>query len=313
MRPFKIVIICSVFVFLTACSKDETSAPLPNDSISFVQAAGKDTIEMPLSILKDSAIVMGIKAALAGTVSSGDHWVTFAVDTNKITDYRARYGAAALLLPVTSYLFYKPDARIQAGASVSDSAQLNIGQQTKLLEYSTYVLPVVIKSVDGKVEGVATSRVIYFVFKTGKPLFVSKVGWTIAGFSSQNGTLAPATIIDDNNLSTYWASNITQTMPQWVSINFNKDVSFLAVNYYLPTALNYPALGGYPTSIQIETSMNGTTWVNKGVFAGNIVSNMQTLNIGLTTARYLRFTSLAVVKYNAIYDAVFISGISLIP
>jgi hypothetical protein len=313
MRQFKIVIIFSVIVLLAACSKDKAPAPLPGGSISFLQDLSKDTIEMPLSILKDSAIVLGIKAALGGTVSSGDHWVNFAVDTNKITEYRAKYGSTALLLPTSSYLFFKPDARIAAGSSVSDSAQLNIGQQLKLIEYSTYVLPVVIKSVDGKIEGVATSRVIYFVFKTGKPLFASKVGWTIAGFSSQNGTLAPATILDDNNATTYWASNITQLMPQWVSINFNKDVTFLALNYYLPTALNYPVLGGYPTSIQVETSMNGTTWVNKGVFAGNIVGNTQTLNIGLTTARYLRFTSLGVVKYNALYDAVFISGISLIP
>ena len=214
MRKFHIVLICSMIALLTACSKDDAPAPLPGDSISFLQAAGKDTIEMPLSILKDSAIVLFLKAALAGTVSPDDHWVNFAVDTTKITEYRAKYGTSALLLPVSSYLFYKPNARIAAGTSVSDSAQLNIAQQTKLIEFSTYVLPVVIRSVDGKIEGVATSRVIYFVFKTGKPLFLSKAGWTIAGFSSQNGTLAPATIIDDNNLSTYWASNITQAMPQ---------------------------------------------------------------------------------------------------
>jgi hypothetical protein len=312
MRNFNIALFFSFLSLLTACSKNDAPAALAEGTVSFEQVAGRDTIEMPLSILKDSAIVLGIKAALSGTVSPGEHWVTFGVDTNKITDYRARYGGTVLLLPTSSYLFYKPTTRIAAGQSVSDSAYLNIGQQTKLTEYSTYVLPVVIRSVDGKAEGVATNRVIYFVFKTGKPLFVSKLGWTITA-TSQNGTLAPATILDDNNLTTYWASNITQAMPQSVTINFNRDVSFIAVNYYLPTALNYPALGGYPTSVQIETSMNGTTWVNKGIFAGSIAGNTQMLAIGLTTARYLRFTSLAVVKYSNLYDAVFISGISLTP
>lgn len=312
MRKFNIVLFCSLIVLLTACHKDDAPAPLPQGSITFQQAAGKDTVEMPISILKDSLIVLKIQAALSGTVSSGDHWVSFAVDTTKLNEYKAKYGTA-LMLPTANFLFYKPDARIAAGASVSDLGELNFGQQTKLIEYSTYILPVVIKSVDGKVEGVSTSRTIYFVFKTGKPLFVSKVGWTITGQSSIQGTFVPTNLIDDNNATTYWASNIAQTMPQWVIINFNKDVTFLAMNYYLPTALNYPTLGGYPTSMQIETSMNGTTWVNKGVFAGNIVSNMQTLDIGLTTARYLRYTALACVKYNALYDAVFISGIALIP
>ncbi len=299
-------------VLLTACSKDDTRTLLPGGSISFQQVAGKDTLEMPLSVLQDSPVVLDIKAVLSGTVSSGEHRVSFAVDTTKITDFRARYGNA-LLLPATSYLFYKPTTLISAGAFVSDPAQLNIGQQTKLTEYSTYVLPVVIKSVDGNAEETATNQVLYYVFKTGKPLFVNKTSWTIAGFSSQNGTLAPTNLLDANNLTTYWVSNITQQMPQWVAINFNKEVTFMALNYYFPTALKYPTSGGYPTSIQIETSMDGTTWVNKGVFAGNLVNNMQTLNTGLTTARYLRFTSLAAVKYNSAYDAVFISGISLIP
>jgi hypothetical protein len=313
MRSIYIGILCSFIILVAACSKDDDRAALPENSISFQLAAGKDTVEMPVSILKDTTLVLKLQAALSGTPSSTEHYIGFGVDTTKILAFRARYGSSALLLPATSYLFYRSMVRIAAGGSVSDSAVLNIGQQTKLKEYSTYVLPLVIQSVDGNTDGTATSRVVYFVFKTGKPLFVNKTGWTIAGFSSANGTLAATNVLDDNNLTTYWASNIQQNMPQWFSINFNKDIVFTAVNYYLPTALKYPTLGGYPTSMKIETSMDGTNWVDKGIFAGNIVNNAQTLDIGETTARYLRFTSLAVVKYNADYEAVFISGISLIP
>src|SRR5690606_28707777 len=101
----------------------------------------------------------------------------------------------------------------------SDTAWLNIGQQTKLMEYSSYVLPVVIQSVDGSSEGVA-NKVLYYVFKTGKPLFINKKGWTIDSYSSQNGTSSPNFLLDDDNLSTFWASNIAGQMPQWVVINF---------------------------------------------------------------------------------------------
>lgn len=312
MRNIYIAIICPFILLLASCSKDDAPAALPDGSISFQQAAGKDTIEMPLSILQDSLMVIGFKAALTGNTSGSDHWVTFAVDTTKIATFRARFGSATLL-PSAAYLFFKSNTRITAGASLSDAAQLNIGQQTKLMEYTTYVLPVIIQSVDGNVEGAATNRVLYFVFKTGKPLFVNKTGWTIEGFSSQNGTNGPANLLDNNDLTTYWASNIAQQMPQWVTINFNREVTFTALNYYLPTLLKYPTLGGYSTSIQIETSMDGTAWQSKGIFAGSIVNNMQTINTGLTTARYMRFTSLASVKYSSAYEAVFISGISLIP
>ena len=312
MRTLPIIIFYSLLVLITACNKDNAPAPLPDSSVSFQQAADKDSLEMPLSILKDSAVVTVLKAVLSGNISSEDHWVNFAIDTTKLAAFRARYGDA-LLLPSSSYFFYKPLVRIPASASVSEPAQLNVGQQTKLKEYTTYVLPVVIQSVDGKIEGAASSRTLYLVFKTGKPLFISKEGWTIAAFSSSYNASVPANLIDNDDLNTYWASNITAQMPQWVTINFNKEVTYTSLNYYLPPILRYPASGGYPTSIQIETSMDGTNWVSKGVFKGQIENNMQTIPTGLTTGRYLRFTSLAAVKYASAYEAIFISGISLVP
>jgi hypothetical protein len=183
MHKAYIVIFCSLIVMLTACRKQNESTGLPNGSISFQYAVGKDTIQMPVSILSDSALVIKFTAALSGSTSSSDHWVNFAIDTTKISAFRAKYGAA-VLLPGSSYFFYKPTTRLPAGASVSDPAQVNIVQETKLTEYTTYVLPVVIRSVDGKSEGAATGRVVYLVFKTGKPAFINKTGWTIAGFSS---------------------------------------------------------------------------------------------------------------------------------
>lgn len=312
MRNTHIFLFFSFVVWLTACSKDKAPAPLPEGSVLFQLEAGKDTIEMPLSILKDTTIVLEFKAMLSNSSAGSDHWVSFAVDTTKITDYRLKFGEGALM-PVTSYLFHKPTVRISAGKNESDIAQINFGLQTQLTEYSTYVVPVVIQSVDGKVEGAATERVVYLVFKTGKPLFINKTGWTMADSSSIFNTFIASNVLDNNNVSTYWTSNITQSMPQWITINFNREIIFNGVTYYVPTALNYPNQGGYPTSIQIETSMDGTNWTNNGVYAGAIASNMQTLETGEITARYLRFTSLASVKYLSAYEAIFISGISLVP
>lgn len=312
MRKNYIPILCSLLLLAAACKKDDAPDTLPDGSVSLQYPTGKDTIEMPLSLLKDTTIVLKLTAALTGGTATEDHWVKFSVDTTKIADFRARYGAA-LLLPASSYYFYKAMTRLAPGTSVTDSAELNIVEQLKLKGYSTYVLPVVIRSVDGDLQGPATKKVLYYVFKTGKPLVIPKDGWTIAGFSSVNGTFAATNILDANNTTTYWTSNLTGVMPQWVSINFNADIIFSGVTYYLPTALGYPANGGYPTSIRIETSMNGTVWTDKGTYAGNIVSNAQSINIGLTTAKYLRFTVLTSVKYASTYEAIFIAGISLVP
>lgn len=306
----KIILLAILAIVMIGCEKASNTIILPEESVSF--ETSKDTIQIPLSILKDSAVVINFKAALKEHLSDNNHHIIFNIDSTKLIEFKEQYGDA-LLLPRTSFVFFKDQVQIKAGEYVSEAAELNIGLQTKLTEYSTYVLPVVIKSVDGVEEGIASSKTLFLVFKTGKPLFINRVGWTISAFSSQFNTFAPTNLIDNNDNTTYWASNITQTMPQWVNINFNKSVTFTGVNYYLPAILRYPTLGGYPTSIQIETSMDGVNWVDNGIYEGNIVNNTQTINIGETTARYLRFKALAAVKYSSAYDAIFISGISLNP
>lgn len=311
MRNTLIITLCSLFFLTTACKKDTVQEPLPAGSVSFHHDKEQDTIQIPLSILANEPLVLDIQAMVAETGFSSDHWINFAVDTTKINAYREQFGDAQLL-PSSSYLFYKATTRIPSGSTVSEPAQLNIGQQTKLLEYTTYVLPIVIQSVDGDPDGAGSSQTLYYVFKTGRPLVINKTGWTIESYSSHFNNFVPANLLN-NNLTSYWATNITQQMPQWAIINFNRTVTFTGVSYNLPAILNYPNLGGYPTSIMIETSMDGTNWDNKGTYTGTVVSNKETLPIGLTTARFLRFTSLAAVKYSGAYDAVFISDISLIP
>jgi len=304
------LLFCLLIVLATACTKNET--PLPDNSISIQGFSTKDTLVTPLPVKRDSLFVMGLTSKLSGVTSSVDHWVSFSVDSTKIDAYRAKYGDA-ILLPSQSYFFYKSTCKIAANTTLSDSVQINIIKETNLKGYSTYVLPIIIQSVDGKTENSIGNQTLYIVFKTGKPAFILRDGWTIQSVSSYYSTFLSTKAIDADDANTYWTTSLTLPMPQWIVINFNSSQTFSAVNYFVPPLLKYPTLGGYPTSIQIETSMDGTTWVNKGIFAGNIVNNTQTLNVGLTTAKYLRFTSLASVKYSNTYTAIFISGIGLIP
>lgn len=312
MSKTHIIIFSSLILLLAACKKENTRSLLPDGSVAIQTIANADTLVRPLSILKDSIVVIELAAGLSGKTSASGHWVDFAVDTTKIVEYRALYGNA-ILLPSSSYLLYKSMVQIPAGSLLSDSAQINIVQESQLFGDTTYVLPIVLQSVDGKPDGAATDQTVYLVFKTGHPAILSRSGWIIAASSSYNGTFTAANVLDKDDLLTYWVSNIAQQMPQYFTINFNRTLTFSALNYYFPTALKYPANGGYPTSIQIETSMDGTNWTNTGIFTGDLANNMQTLNTGATTAGYLRFTVLSAVKYAATYNAVFISGIELLP
>lgn len=282
-------------IFLVGCSK---STPLVLPAVSLGTA---DTVEMPVSILSDTTMVIGLTA----TAAAGTHWIELGVDTSKVVTYRQRYGDA-LLLPADCYFFFKTMVK-----GDTDSAQLNIMQQTKLKPYTTYVLPIVIRSVDGHTEDYG--EVKYYVFKTGKAAVINKDGWSIVGYSSASGSNLPAKLIDNDDANTYWTSNVTQQMPQWVVIDFGEETGFSAVGYSVPLALKYPTLGGYPTSIQLEISMDGEHWESKGVFAGDIQNNAQTIPLGGTTARYLRFTVLSSVIYSATYYIISISGIRLVP
>ncbi|QPH41734.1 discoidin domain-containing protein [Pedobacter endophyticus] len=303
-------------LLFAACGKEKMKEALPDGSVAIQQVAGKDTIEVNVSVDKDIPVVINLTAILLGEKSVDDHWITFGVDTTKIADYSLKYGDTPLL-PSSSYLFHKPITLMPAGATVSQPAEFNIGAQTKLEQSSTYVLPLVVKAVDGDIDAAATDRVVYVVVKTSaSTLIVNREEWTIKDFSSQATNLGPPghqafKTFDDDNLTTFWATSNVQQMPQWVTINFNKVESFKALTYYIPPKMAYPTLGGYPTSIKIETSMNGTNWVNKGVFAGKIANNMQTINLGSTTAKFLRFTCLSSVKFQNVVETIWISGITL--
>jgi len=311
--PRNYIVICvSLIMVMAACQKKSTVSTVPDGSVAITTPNNVDTLVWPLSILQDSTMVIDLSAGLSGKASSTSHWVTIGVDTTELAIYSAKYGAATLL-PSSCYLLYKTVVQLPAGSLLSDSAQINIIKQSSLNAYTTYVLPLVIKAVDGKADGAASTQVLYFVFHTGKPAFISKAGWTIAAYSSALNPLLPTNMIDNDEAGTYWASNLSQQMPQYATIAFNTQITFSAVNYYFPPSLKYPTYGGYPTSIRIETSEDGVSFTNNGTFAGNLVNNMQTLNTGITTARYLRFTALACAPYGGTYNCIFISGIKLVP
>lgn len=302
-----------------ACKKDESGRKaLPEGSVTFDVPGSTDVVASELDIRETALLSIEMKATLLGDASSDVHHVTFATDTAKIAEYRAKYGSTALLLPTTSYLFYKTTVAIPAGSNVSEPGVLNLSFQTVLRPRSVYVLPLVITSVDGQQQDPKTRRVVYYVFNTGDATYIDHTGFTLtATASSTLGANTPARAVDAATGSTFWASSNTAALPQWVSIDFGRNVTFPSFDYFFPTAVT-PAAGGYTTSAKVETSSDNINWVDKGTYAINVNNALKRQTIimpSLTTARYLRFTILTATPYMAsptiIYNIGFVSGILL--
>lgn len=306
MKTYKLnlLAICTAVLLLMACKKEETGREvLADGSVGFDLPASTEVVTRPLLEIKTVYLVgVEMKAALQGNVSSDVHYVKFATDTTKIADYKLKYGNNALLLPTKSYLFYKQTVAIAAGTNVSEAAVLNLSFQTTLKARTTYVLPIVIESVDGRPLEPAMRKVVYYVFNTGDALYVDHSGITLAATASSTlGVNVPTRAVDAATGTTFWASSNTAALPQWVSIDFTRNVTFSGLDYFFPTTVT-TAIGGMTTSAKIETSLDNSTWVDKGTYTIDVnnTERKQTINLpSLTTARYLRFTILTANPYVA--------------
>jgi hypothetical protein len=321
MKTFKlkILVICTSVLLLMACKKEaDKREDLAEGRVTFDLPEIQEVVEHTVNVKEVTLVSLEMKAALPGATSADTHYVTFAPDTTKIANYRLKYGASALLLPTQTYLYYKQTVAIPAGSNVSEPAVLNLSYQTTLRARSTYVLPLAITSVDGKPQDPVTRRVVYYVFKTGEPLYIDHTGFTVtATGSSTLGNNVASRAVDAATGTTFWASSNTVPLPQFVTIDYARNVTFSGLDYFFPTAIT-KTVGGYTTSAKVETSSDNITWIDKGTYAVNVDNTLkkQTITLpSLTTARYLRFTILAATPYNAsatvVYNIGFVSGILL--
>ncbi|HEY0271987.1 MAG TPA: discoidin domain-containing protein [Chitinophaga sp.] len=307
-QPIAIVLLCCLLAVCAACSKDKGKAALPAGDISIQRLQVSDTLLTNLSIAADTIVVVDMKAMIS-TPSGSDHHITFAVDNARLPDYVAKYGDATLL-PSGAYYFYQPSCSIAAGKTVSDSAsEINIVQGTKLKALTTYVLPVVVQSVDGTEGDAAKDQVLFIVVKTGKAAVISKLGWKIQSVSSED-PYNPAINLLDTDDNTLWATD--EGMPQYVVLDLDGAVDFSAVTYRTP-APYYTDQGGYARQVKIEISMDGQNWEDKGTYDGQTSDATQVITLGSSTARYLRFTVLSVEPFFGAYNMALIGGIGLLP
>lgn len=308
----KYILLCIVAVVTVSCKKN-TDMPLLAPGAAYInEAVNTDTAKtIKMSTDKDSLFTVKLEVAVKAA-ASGTHNVVLGVDTSKMAAYRAKYGNASVL-PSSSYFIPFANCQIPAGATKSNSAEINILSQSLLRPLTTYVLPVVIKNVDGQVpETIGQGQIIYLVFKTtgvdyGTP--INKAGWSIATYSATySAAIYPATAVLDNKPGTQWVTPLTTPMPQYITIDMAQTYNLKAVTYQEWTSF---AAGANPTQIKVELSTDGNNWLNMGTFTdtapGTSVKNLPMKPV--TPARYIRFTVLQASIYASIYTPVAIAEI----
>jgi hypothetical protein len=305
--------LCIIAIATISCKKNQVEPQLAPSAVYIKEAFSTDTAKtVKLSTDKDSLITIKLTAAVAQAASSGGHAIVFAVDTNQMSAYRAKYGNA-LVLPASSYFIPFASGSIAAGATESSAAEINILGESSLRQSTTYVLPVVIKSVDGQSpEKTGQGQVIYLLFKTGATDFgnpISKTSWSIVSFSSTySAALYPAAYAIDNKPTTQWVSNLTGTMPQYVTIDMGQSYNLKVITFQEWASY---AAGANPTQIMIELSTDGSNWTNAGTYndasPGTVIKNLKLSKV--TPARYIRFTVLKASVYASVYTPVAIAEI----
>ena len=286
-----IMIIC-----LASCQKIITypRADIEAGSIFIAQADTVDAMAYNVPPGKDTTMMVNFQAAIAGQPSAYNNSVTFKVDTGKMAAYRAEHGDAPLL-PATAYQFVRSVVDMPAGAPRSVSAQIKLLHTNMITVGSVYVLPVVIVSVNGKSNLMRQGQVFYIVLTNVSDPKTFKV----ISSTSDDGYNVADNILKGNQLSFWGSAYLTGSfMPQSVVVDMNTTIPISAVTYY-----NGPdnATYGTPLQLQVDLSMDGTTWTSQGAFAGTSGNSKNALSFRRTTARYFRLTILEAAPVSDIY------------
>lgn len=101
--------------------------------------------------------------------------------------------------------------------------------------------------------------------------FLSRVGWTIAAVSSEQGGYAAVNVLD-NNANTYWHTSWSNPLPHPHFITIKTGAaSVTASGLSIATRHDNSGNGGKIKDFKIEVSANGTTWTQ--VYSGKMAIN----------------------------------------
>lgn len=191
---------------------------------------------------------------------------------------------------------------IESGLSVSTesvSVQINQEKQSQL-ELGEYLIPIKILRANGELNLSANWNTVFMIVSvvedlSGLPL-ADRAGWTITASSEEKtgesgGKNGLAKYAIDGLTGTFWQSEweaSTAQPPHYVAINMGKEVKMIGFQY---VARGHNT--GWPKTIVVETSLNGTEWKSVNTYTdlpAGALKEFRTLFKEAKPTRYFRLT-----------------------
>lgn len=240
-----------------------------------------------------------------------DIQVDFIIDHPLVDDFNGKNGTQYKALPANTYSFTQNSSTIQKGMLSTPPLEIKINTSgpNAIDVLTDYLLPVTIAVPKGSVKVNEGLRTTYYVVRSQPNLAdypeYERTGWTIAGFSSEepaeaqwgNGGQALHTL--DDNAGTFWHSQWqggTPGPPHHITVNMGTTKTLHGL-WFIGRQNDQE---GKPKNVQVQVSMDGSTWTDAGSFTleNNKDKQKQFLN-GFKPAKYFK------VIFTSSYDAVY--------
>ncbi|HEY4206118.1 MAG TPA: DUF1735 domain-containing protein [Puia sp.] len=276
----KCLYILAIILLAGACKKDDgldskdLLVYLPGDYASPTNTFTLPLLHTPLDV---TGMMSAKIVAVATRPVAADVTLTITADTSLVDDYNSANKITAMAMPSGAYhIAGDGTVHIKAGATVSDSLEVDITDPASLTNPGGYLLPFQITKVEGKDKGiqVSSNRGAAFVNVTYQfnniiasqtPVagdLVDRTGWTVAVSNTTNGALGPS-MLDGNN-STAWRSSNSSSAAKWAVI----DMGAMHTLKGLQLTPDYVTTNENPTQMTVSISTDSLTWISQGVWTG---------------------------------------------
>lgn len=152
-RFLGLVMIAVISLTFSACKKS-------TDFKDVILISGTEENKMVKFVVEGVPSSYGVTATATEKVAN-DMTVIFEIDTNLVASYSKEMSAKYYAPPKGSFEMAGTEVKIKAGSSVSEAATVYIRSLADFVDGRTYIIPVKIKQVNGPLEVLEASRVIY--------------------------------------------------------------------------------------------------------------------------------------------------------
>ncbi len=277
LRISAILLLFSPILFLQNCKKQALNVDNQNQYTKvFMQSASNGSVPKSLAI-KDEWTNISFGAGYGGfTILKNPVKVNFEIDKKKVEQYNQQNNTNYELPPAESYKISSPSVVIEPGNAGSNNNNLEINP-LKLGGTKTYIIPISISDVQPNISVNEKLRTTFYlvngVYESNPFKPISIKGWEIHDFSNDDhdrfGGRAKYAI--DGTKEMVWLSTYRRVNgwrpkhPHYLAIDMNATHTLHGITLYGRRGANHAYL--FPKNVLIQTSNDGNTWTNAGLFS----------------------------------------------